>query len=136
MILDRQFYLDFSACAEGYQAVVKLNLLNLPIDEVVSGLQKAGLSDYSQWLVEQKSTELYVRANGGKLKMNSYQVFNTFTGQHERYESEEAAKAAALLISRKVLEAHAPTIVQEIANENGDVAWVPLLMPEKIQVFY
>ena len=125
LILTKEFLEEQQACAEGIQACVDNNYIGLEYSEVIKFFISSDQKDYAGWLIEQKSTEFYVRNNGSIITMGAYQVFNPLTGQHTRYETEEEARGALTEIAKQVLELHVPRVVQELSNENGDTTWIP-----------
>ena len=128
------FLLQIGMCKEGYDAMNKLGNYGLTLDEASENLRVAGYEKFSNWILEQKQTEAYVRFNGKVLTMGAYQVFNPLTGIHTRYETEEEAKQALIAIAQEVLKQHCPTVVQELSNENGDTCWIPTTMNETLVI--
>jgi transposase-like protein len=134
MILDRQFYINYGACVDGYKAVLELGLLDKELTEVEQSLRLNNFVEYADWLLTIKSNEKYVRENGSIFTMGAYQVFNPLTGQHARYETEDEAKLALIEVAKQVLQQHCPTVVQELSNENGDTTWIPTAMNETLTI--
>jgi len=134
MILTEEFLKSQDACEEGIQTVIDNNIVGIEYNLAIRQLIDLNEQDYAGWLIEQKKTEAYVRANGSVFTMNAYQVFNPLTGQHTRYETEQEAKSALVEIAKQVLSQHVPTVVQELANENGDTTWIPTTMHETLTV--
>ena len=134
MILTEEFLKSQGACQEGIQTVIDNNIVGIEYNLAIRQLIDLNEQDYAGWLIEQKKTEAYVRANGSVFTMNAYQVFNPLTGQHTRYETEQEAKSALVEIAKQVLSQHVPTVVQELANENGDTTWIPTTMHETLTV--
>lgn len=125
MILTQEFLASTQVCAEGQVVADTGNYIGMDYDEVIRDLLLKGDKLSAGWLLAQKSTEAYVRANGSIFTMGAYQVFNPLTGQHTRFETEAEAKAGLVEIARAVLNQHCPNVVQELSNENGDTTWVP-----------
>ena len=134
MILTEEFLKSQDACQEGIQTVIDNNIIGIEYNLAIRQLIDLNEQDYAGWMIEQKKTEAYVRANGSVFTMNAYQVFNPLTGQHTRYETEEEAKGALVEIAKQVLAQHVPVVVQELANENGDTTWIPTTMHETLNV--
>lgn len=118
------FLLQIGMCKEGYDAMNKLGNYGLTLDEASENLRVAGYEKFANWILEQKKTEAYVRFNGKVITMGAYQVFNPLTGIHTRYETEEEAKQALVIVANEILQQHCPSVVQEISNENGDTTWI------------
>lgn len=134
MILNRDFYIKYAACAEGYKAVLTLSLLDKPIEYVIDNLKNGGYTEHANWLLKVKSTEKYVRENGSIFTMGAYQVFNPLTGIHTKYETEAEAKQALIEVAKEVLKQHCPLVVQELSNENGDATWIPTTIHETLTI--
>lgn len=128
------FLKDIGMCKEGYDAMNALGNYGLTLDEAANNLKNAGYPKFAEWILAQKQTEAYVRFNGKVLTMGAYQVFNPLTGIHTRYETEEEAKQALIIIAQEVLKQHCPTVVQELSNENGDTCWIPTTMNETLVI--
>lgn len=124
MILTREFLLEVHSCQDGYRFGLDNNLIGGDYQAAIQCCIDNGKQEFADWLVTQKSTEYYVRNNGSTITMGAYQVFNPLTGVHTKYETETEAKAALIEVAKQVLEQHCPTVVQELANENGDTTWV------------
>lgn len=134
MILTKEFLVDVNSCLEGYRFGLENNLIDNDYDNAIKFCLENGKQDFADWLIEQKSTEKYVRANGSILVMGAYQVFNPLTGIHTRYETEQEAKQALIIVAQEVLKQYSPTVVQELSNENGDATWIPTTMAETLVV--
>lgn len=134
MILTKEFLENQNACSEGIQACADNNYFGLEYNQVIKNFISIDQKDYAGWLIEQKLTEQYVRANGSVITMGAYQVFNPLTGQHTRYETEAEAKTALIEIAKQVLELHCPKVIQELSNENGDTTWIPTNMNESLVI--
>ena len=128
------FLKDIGMCKEGYDAMNALGNYGLTLDEAAENLKNAGYPKFAEWILEQKKTEAYVRFNGKVITMGAYQVFNSLTGVHTRYETEAEAKAALIQVAKDVLAQHCPRVVQELSNENGDTCWIPTTMNETLVV--
>jgi hypothetical protein len=128
------FLKDIGMCKEGYDAMNALGNYGLTLDEASANLNASGYPKFAEWVLEQKKTEAYVRFNGSIITMGAYQVFNPLTGVHIRYETQEEAKQALVVIAQEILKQHCPTVVQEISNENGDTAWVATTMNETLVI--
>ena len=115
MILTEEFLKSQDACQEGIQTVIDNNIVGIEYNLAIRQLIDLNEQDYAGWMIEQKKTEAYVRANGSVFTMNAYQVFNPLTGQHTRYETEEEAKGALVEIAKQVLAQHVPVVVQEFS---------------------
>lgn len=134
MILTKEFLQSVDSCTEGYRFGLENNLIDNDYDDAIRFCNENGQPEFGQWLIEQKSTEYYVRNNGSVLTMGAYQVFNPLTGLHTRYETEAEAKSALVEIAKEVLAQHCPRVVQELSNENGDTTWIPTNMNETLQI--
>lgn len=128
------FLKDIGMCKEGYDAMNALGNYGLTLDEAANNLKNAGYPKFAEWILEQKKTEAYVRFNGKVITMGAYQVFNPLTGVHTRYETEAEAKQALVAIAKEILRQHAPTVVQELSNENGDTVWIPSTLNETLNI--
>lgn len=125
MILTKEFLTDVHSCIEGYRFGLENNLIGIDYDEAISFCINNGKQDFADWLKDQKTTEAYIKANGKEIIMGAYQVFNPFTGQYAKYNTEQEARTALIEIAKQVLEQHCPAVVQELSNENGDTTWIP-----------
>lgn len=125
IIVNEDFFTRYSVCQTTIDVIKNNDLLGKDVPEVLRCLRDLGIAEPTVWWNHQKSTENYVKDNGEIITMGAYQVFNPLTGVHTKYETEVEAKAALVEVARAILEAHCPTIVQEISNENGDATWVP-----------
>ena len=128
------FLREIGMCQEGYDVMNKLGNYGLTLDEAAARLNASGYPKFAAWVLEQKKTEAYVRFNGKVITMGAYQVFNPLTGLHTRYETEQEAKQALVLIAQEVLKQHCPTVVRELSNENGDTCWIATTMNEALVV--
>lgn len=134
MIVTKEFLGDLEACKEGYRFLLENDYMNKDYDDTINFLRNAQQEDYATWLEEQKNTEKYVRMNGSVFTMGAYQIYNPFTGQHQKYETEEEAKQAAVELALQVLEQYGPFTNRELINENGDAAWIPTKLNLNISV--
>jgi hypothetical protein len=134
VILTKEFLEQQQACAEGIQLCIDNNYFGLEYNQVIKNFISIDQKDYAGWLIEQKSTEQYLRANGSVITMGAYQIFNPLTGQHTRYETESEAKTALIEVAQAVLNQQCPRVVQELANENGDTTWISTNMNESLVV--
>jgi hypothetical protein len=134
MILTKEFLGDVDSCLEGYRFGLENNLIDNDYDQAIKFCSDNGHQDFANWLIEQKLTEKYIRANGSVITMGAYQVFNPLTGIHTRYETEEEAKTALIEVAQAVLNEQCPKVIQEISNENGDTTWIPTNMNESLVV--
>lgn len=134
MILTREFLLNADACQEAYKFVVENNLINGDYDNAIIFCANNNKQEFVNWLTEQKKTEYYVKNNGSILTMGAYQVFNPLTGVHTRYETEEEAKQALVVIAQEILNQYCPTVIQELSNENGDTTWIPTTMNKTLVI--
>ena len=134
MILTEEFLKSQDACQEGIETVIDNNIIGIEYNLAIRQLIDLNEQDYAGWMIEQKKTEAYVRANGSVFTMNAYQVFNPLTGQHTRYETEAEAKSALVDIAKQVLTQHVPVVVQELANENGDTTWIATTLHETLKI--
>lgn len=125
------------ACLEGIDFADRHpELEGVDYNEAIRLLLQSGNRQEAAWLVSQKTTPLYVRSNGSNITVNAFQVYNPLTGQHTRFETEEQAKEEALRIANAIMETYKPSIVKEISNEKGDVAWEPLPITESLIVSF
>jgi hypothetical protein len=51
-------------------------------------------------------------------------MYNPYTGEHTRYETEEEVKQAYLNLAKEVVRTHGPSINIETVDENGNATWV------------
>jgi hypothetical protein len=133
VILTKEFLQQFDGCTEGYRYCLQNNLIPSDYDEAIKFMRENDKEEYAIWLEQQKTSEAFVRMNGSIFTMGAYQVFNPLTGQHVRAETEEEAKTVFLEIVRQLTDFYAPTIVQELQNENGDTAWVATDMKQVLK---
>jgi hypothetical protein len=126
MILTEEFLKAQNACAAGVQSCRENNYLGQEYAEVIRNFIANNQRDFAGWLIEQKKTESYIRANGGVIIMGSYQVFNPLTGTHVEYTTEAEARTAVAAICREILQYHKPTVCQSLSNDAGDSTWIPL----------
>lgn len=134
MILTQEYLTKANVCADGQKCAEDGNYIGMDYDLVIRDLLKRGLKDDAGWLLAGKSTELYVRMNGSIITMGSFQVFNPLTGLHEEFPDEASAREAMVLIGQQILQAYPITLVQSIANENGDTAWAPAKLQQDLTV--
>ncbi len=134
MILTKEFLEAQNACAEGIQAAISNNIVGLEYSAAIRAFLEIDQKDFAGWLLEQKSTEAYVRANGREITMGAYQVFNPLTGLHSQYASEAEAKEALARICEAIIDNYKPTVCQELVNENGDSAWTSVDLVASRQV--
>jgi hypothetical protein len=134
MILTKEFLGDVDSCLEGYRFGLENNLIDNDYDAAIKFCAENKHQDFANWLIEQKLTEKYVRANGSVIIMGAYQVFNPLTGLHTKYETEAEAKSALIEVAQAILNQQCPKVIQEISNENGDTTWIPTNMNESLVV--
>jgi hypothetical protein len=134
VILTKEFLGDVDSCLEGYRFGLENNLIDNDYDAAIKFCAENGHQDFANWLIEQKTTEKYVRANGSVIIMGAYQVFNPLTGLHTKYETEAEAKSALIEVAQAILNQQCPKVIQEISNENGDTTWIPTNMNESLVV--
>jgi hypothetical protein len=90
-----------------------------------------------QWFDNLKNSKEYVYYNGEQITMlEKYQVFNPLTGLHTQYENESEMQQALTSLAQEVLNTFSPTVVREIGNENGDVAWIATDFHKKLNITY
>ena len=127
MILTLEFLQSVNACRAGVDFVQDNNLIDLDYDYVIEQLNLASQPEYANFLIDIKTTEAYVRANGEVITMGTtYQVYNPMTGQHQEYQDEESAREGIADIQRQILEQYPVSVTQSITNENGDSTWIPI----------
>jgi hypothetical protein len=134
VILTKEFLEKQNACVEGIQVCIDNNYFGLEYNQVIKNFISIEQKEYAGWLIEQKSTEKYVRANGSVITMGAYKVFNPITGLHTSYETEEEARSALVEVQKEVLNNYGANVVQELSNENGDTTWVPTEIHKTIVV--
>jgi hypothetical protein len=135
MILTEEFLKLQNACAEGIQIAFDNKYLGQEYSDVIRNLVSIGQRDFAGWLIDQKNTEAYVRANGKVITMGTtYQVFNPMIGTHTEYETEAEAKTAIVEISKQILQLHKPTVCASLSNENGDSTWISVDLLQNVQV--
>jgi hypothetical protein len=135
MILTEEFLKNQNACEEGIQACRENNYIGQEYDTVIRNFITNNRRDFAGWMVEQKKTISYVRANGRIITMASYQVFNPLTGVHTEYQTESEAATAIADICQEILQIHKPTVCQALVNENGDSTWIPIdISPSHVHV--
>ena len=122
-----KFLFEASGCDEGLRVTKEAGVYGMEVDEALVELRKKGLTTEYAWLKTAMKTEAYVCYNGREITMgDAFQVFNPVTGVHTRYDSEEEARAASLIIAQQILAHQNITICKELRNENGDTAWIPV----------
>jgi hypothetical protein len=135
MILTEKFLKLQNACAEGIQIAFDNKYLGQEYSDVICNLVSIGQRDFAGWLIDQKNTEAYVRANGKVITMGTtYQVFNPWTGIHTKYDDEIQAKQAIAELYKQALESCGVTVCQELTNENGDAIWISVNIINSKQV--
>lgn len=133
MILTKDFFKGYGCCEDGYRYAIQVGAIgNWTLEQAIEHCREAGLHEFADDLKKQKATELYVRMNGSVLKMGAFQVFNPTTGMHNRFDTEEEAKAEAVKITNELIANLRPHIVQELSNENGDTCWIPTRIEDGI----
>jgi hypothetical protein len=96
-----------------------------------------GTIGWLKWFDDLKNSKEYVYYNGEQIFMNQrYQMFNPFTGTYTTYETELEMREGLINLSKEVLEKLSPKIIQEIQNENGDVAWIPTEIHKRLNITY
>ena len=122
-----QFMIAVTGCEDGIQRAKDIGIYGTELDDAIPLLREKGFTQDAAWLKTLKKTEEYVRFNGKEITMgDAFQVFNPVTGVHTRYDSEEEARAASLIIAQQILAHQNITICKELRNENGDTAWIPV----------
>lgn len=136
VIVTKELLIDvMGACDIGPNFIEENNMWGQSDEDVIlPALLEAGYVAEVEWWREQKTTEKFVRAIGKVWTMNGYQLFNSFTGQHTKYETEEEAKVALVELAQQVLEMHTPRLVIEMVNEHGDAVWEPTNVHEELKV--
>jgi len=128
MILTKEFLEKQNACEPGKNYLIDNQYVGrdyfTAIKDLIN-LDEEDAREYEKWLIEQKKSETYVRANGSVFKMGSFQVFNPLTGTHTMCETEQEARLLLVEIGKQILEMHKPTVCRELLNENGDSTWIP-----------
>jgi hypothetical protein len=126
MILTQEFLDIAGVCTEGQQVAIDGAYIGWDYDEVIKDLVKNGKNEDAGWMLFHKKTETYVRFNAKEVTMGSYQVFNTITGTHIEYKTEEEAKVGILEIAKQILEQNKISVCRSLSNENGDSTWIPI----------
>lgn len=135
MILTEEFLKLQNACEEGIQSAITNGFVGQEYLDAIKGFISINQRDFAGWMLEQKTTEAYVRANGKEITMGTtYKVFNPITGLHTEYQTEADAKAGMAEICEQVLQAYKPTVCQAISNENGDSTWISVEIANNINV--
>jgi hypothetical protein len=135
MILTEEFLKNQNACAEGIQIAFDNNYIGQEYSNVIRELIAIDQKDFAGWMLAQKTTEAYVRANGKEFTMGTtYKIFNPLTGLHTEYQTEADAKVGMAEICKQVLQSHKPTVCQTISNENGDSTWIAVEIANNINV--
>lgn len=134
MILTEEFLQQQKACIDGIFYAGEKRLFGLDYDEVIRETILDGKRDFAGWLIEQKSTEGYVRANGKDIVMGTYKIFNPITGQYIECQNQDEVRVAAVSITKDILQQHAIGVVQCITNENGNVAWLPSNLETPLEI--
>jgi hypothetical protein len=126
IVITKELLIDtMNACEPALDFIENENLWDAEEPIVVSKFLEANRRVDLRWYINQKKTEAFVRFNGKEFTMGAYQVFNSLTGLHTRYETEAEATAALIETAKAVLAQHLPTVCQELSNENGDTCWIP-----------
>ena len=135
MILTEEFLKLQNACEEGIQSAITNGFVGQEYSDVIRDLVSTDQRDFAGWMLDQKKTEAYVRANGKEITVGTtYQVFNPLTGLHTEYATEAEAKIAIVEISKQILAVHKPTVCQALSNENGDSTWIPVDIVQSVEV--
>lgn len=134
MILTEEFLQQQKACIDGIFYAEENKLFGLDYDEVIRKTLSDGKRDFAGWLLEQKSTEGYVRSNGKDIRMGVYKIFNPTTGQYIECQNQDEVHSAAVSIAKDILQQHTIGVVQCITNENGDVAWLPSNLETPLEI--
>ena len=61
------------------------------------------------------------------------QVFNPLDGTHTEYPDEASARVALVEISNEILKRYPVSLVQSVADENGDTTWTPITLTNPIK---
>lgn len=125
---------QFEGCTAGYRYGLENKLIPGDYDAAILYCRENGQEDYAVWLEEQKHSEIFVRMNGTIFTMGAYQIYNPFTGQHQKYETLEQAKQAISELALEVINVYGPKTNRELANENGDATWIPVKLNLSISV--
>ena len=126
MILTTEFLVAAGACATGSTLAASDGYLGMEYGDVIKALLRDGKKEEAGWMVEQKTTELYIRMNGEIVMNETYQVFDPITGQHKQFETENEAIAELARISNEVLRAYGAAVLKELRNDKGDALWQPI----------
>jgi len=126
MILTLEFLQKVNACEEGIVYAQDNNRIGLDYDDNIQFCIDTGQQLFADFLIDLKTSEAYIRANGEVITMGTYQVFNPITGQHQEYQDEESARGGIADIQRQILEQYPVSVTQSITNENGDSTWIPV----------
>ena len=135
MILTEEFLKLQNACEEGTQIAFDNNYIGQEYSNVIRELIAIDQKDFAGWMLAQKTTEAYVRANGKEVTVGTtYFVFNPSTGTHTEYATEAEAKTAMAEIYKEIVAIHKPTVCQALSNENGDSTWIPVDIVQSVEV--
>jgi hypothetical protein len=135
MILTEEFLKLQNACEEGIQIAFDNNYIGQEYSNVIRELIAIDQKDFAGWMLAQKTTEAYVRANGKEVTVGTtYFVFNPSTGTHTEYATEAEAKTAMAEIYKEIVAIHKPTVCQALSNENGDSTWIPVDIVQSVEV--
>lgn len=135
MILTLEFLKSVNACQEGISYAQENNRIGLDYDDTIQFCIETNQNLFADWLINLKTTEAYIRANGKVITMGTtYNVFNQFTGIHTEFETEELARLEILAISKQILDNYPVLVTQSISNENGDSTWSAVNITLPIQV--
>jgi hypothetical protein len=134
--LTLQFLKDNKACDEGYTWTATTFAQEFSVDPIIDwdyGRTKlvpyceqnpTTTKGWVEWFDKLRQSEAYVKFNGSVITMGTnFQLFNPLTGSHAEYNTEDAARSAAVEITKQILANYKITVVQSISNENGDSAW-------------
>lgn len=122
------FLKDIGMCKEGYDAMNALGNYGLTLDEAANNLKNAGYPKFAEWILEQKKTEAYVRFNGTVCTYGEFKVINPITMEEHTKETVEEIHDVLVEIVKQMISNYGFTAVEEIPDENGNVAWRPVDM--------
>ena len=123
-----QFFAKFGGkvCKDSEAFCKEKGIWGLSPRDGLAALEAAGETKWADYLRKIINSPEYVKYNGKVITMGTtYQVFDPLTASHAEYPNEEAARAAVIEISTRILEHYQVNVLQSMSNENGDTAWAP-----------
>ena len=137
MIITEKLLNDLGACQSAKNYISQNCLYGQDETIVTAAIEESSHEsalEWIQWWNQIQTSPIFIRAIGNNITMKQYFLFNPTTGQHTSYPDESSAKSAMIVLAKQVLKTYCPDVSVEIQNENGDSAWEPLHLIDKLNI--